>query len=141
VAAKNDGNGNVTKVLYVEHNDENLFMLKTRPELRGGFKVLAAEDSEKGCRLAATEHPDVMLMGLEMPVVDRWEPVRPPPSRTVRKPVTFRSSASPRMRRTASASRPLRRTATSSMPSRSSSSLWSPPFDVLSRTRNNHPLC
>jgi hypothetical protein len=25
-------------------------MLKTRLELRGGFEVLAAEDSEKGCR-------------------------------------------------------------------------------------------
>jgi hypothetical protein len=46
----------VTKVLYVEHNEDNLYMLKTRLELRG-----AAEDSEKGCRLAATEHPDVIL--------------------------------------------------------------------------------
>ena len=46
----------MTKVLYVEHNDDNLYMLKTRLELRGGFEVLAAEDSEKGCRLAATEH-------------------------------------------------------------------------------------
>ena len=44
----------MTKVLYVEHNDDNLYMLKTRLELRGGFEVLAAEDSEKGCRLAAT---------------------------------------------------------------------------------------
>jgi DNA-binding response OmpR family regulator len=51
----------VTKVLYVEHNDDNLYMLKTRLELRGGFEVLAAEDSEKGCRLAAPEHPDVIL--------------------------------------------------------------------------------
>jgi CheY-like chemotaxis protein len=37
----------VTKVLYVEHNDDNLYMLKMRLELRGGFEVLAAEDSEK----------------------------------------------------------------------------------------------
>src|SRR5262245_23854577 len=37
-------------------------MLKTRLELHGGFEVLAAEDSEKGCRLAATEHPDVILI-------------------------------------------------------------------------------
>ena len=66
----------MTKVLYVEHNDDNLYMLKTRLELRGGFEVLAAEDSEKGCRLAATEHPDVILMDLEMPGTDRWEPVR-----------------------------------------------------------------
>jgi CheY-like chemotaxis protein len=36
----------VTKVLYVEHNDDNLYMLKTRLELRGGFEVLAAEDSD-----------------------------------------------------------------------------------------------
>jgi DNA-binding NarL/FixJ family response regulator len=57
----------VTKVLYVEHNDDNLYMLKTRLELRGGFEVFTAEDSEKGCRLAATEHPDVILMDLEMP--------------------------------------------------------------------------
>jgi len=64
----------VTKVLYVEHNDDNLYMLKTRLELRGGFEVLAAEDSEKGCRLAAAEHPDVILMDLEMPDEDRWKP-------------------------------------------------------------------
>jgi two-component system cell cycle response regulator DivK len=66
----------VTKVLYVEHNDDNLYMLKTRLELRGGFEVLAAEDSEKGCRLAVAEHPDVILMDLEMPDDDRWEAVR-----------------------------------------------------------------
>jgi two-component system, cell cycle response regulator DivK len=66
----------VTKVLYVEHNDDNLYMLKTRLELLGNFEVLAAEDSEKGCKLAVTERPDLILMDLEMPVVDRWEPVR-----------------------------------------------------------------
>jgi two-component system cell cycle response regulator DivK len=34
-----------------------------------------------------TEHPDVILMDLEMPVVDRWEPVRTlkndPPTRNI----------------------------------------------------------
>ena len=66
----------MTKVLYVEHNDDNIYMLKTRLELLGGFEVLAAGDSESGCELAVTEHPDIILMDLEMPVVDRWEPVR-----------------------------------------------------------------
>ena len=66
----------MTKLLYVEHNDDNLYMLKTRLELLGDFEVLAAEDSEKGCSLAATEHPDVILMDLEMPDDDRWEAVR-----------------------------------------------------------------
>ena len=64
------------KVLYVEHDDDNLYMLKTRLERCGDFKVLAADDSEQGCKLAVTEHPDVILMDLEMPVTDRWEAVR-----------------------------------------------------------------
>jgi CheY-like chemotaxis protein len=65
-----------TKVLYVEHDDDNLYMLKTRLERCGDFEVLAADDSEQGCKLAVTERPDVILMDLEMPVIDRWEPVR-----------------------------------------------------------------
>ena len=66
----------MTKVLYVEHNDDNLYMLKMRLERAGDFEVLAAEDSDKGCKLAVTERPDVILMDLEMPSIDRWEPVR-----------------------------------------------------------------
>jgi CheY-like chemotaxis protein len=66
----------VTKVLYIEHDDDNLYMLKMRLERVGDFEVLAADDSEKGCKLALTERPDVILMDLEMPVVDRWQPVR-----------------------------------------------------------------
>jgi two-component system cell cycle response regulator DivK len=66
----------VTKVLYIEHDDDNLYMLKTRLERVSDFEVLAAEDSEEGCRLAVTERPDVILLDLEMPGIDRWEPVR-----------------------------------------------------------------
>jgi two-component system cell cycle response regulator DivK len=66
----------VTKVLYVEHDDDNIYMLKARLELLGEFEVLAARDSESGCELAVTEHPDLILLDLEMPVLDRWEPVR-----------------------------------------------------------------
>ena len=49
----------MTKVLYIEHDDDNLYMLKMRLERAGDFEVLAAEDSETGCRLALTERPDV----------------------------------------------------------------------------------
>jgi two-component system cell cycle response regulator DivK len=63
----------VTKVLYVEDNDDNVYMLKMRLELLGDFEVLAAENGEKGCEMAATEQPDIILMDLEMPVVDGWE--------------------------------------------------------------------
>ena len=41
------------KILYVEHDDDNLYMLKRRLERSGNFEVLAAEDSEQGCKLAA----------------------------------------------------------------------------------------
>jgi CheY-like chemotaxis protein len=66
----------VTKVLYIEDNDDNVYMLKMRLELLGDFEVLAAENGEKGCEMAATEQPDIVLMDLEMPVVDGWEATR-----------------------------------------------------------------
>jgi CheY-like chemotaxis protein len=66
----------VTKVLYVEDNDDNVYMLKMRLELLGDFEVLAAEDGEKGCEMAAAERPDIILMDLEMPVLDGWEATR-----------------------------------------------------------------
>jgi CheY-like chemotaxis protein len=66
----------VTKVLYIEDNDDNVYMLKMRLELLGDFEVLAAQDGQKGCEMAATEQPDIILMDLEMPVVDGWEATR-----------------------------------------------------------------
>jgi CheY-like chemotaxis protein len=75
-AVRNGGSSVVTKVLYVEDNDDNVFMLKMRLELLGDFEVLTAEDGEKGCEMAAAERPDIILMDLEMPVVDGWEATR-----------------------------------------------------------------
>ena len=66
----------MTKILYIEDNDDNVYMLKMRLELLGDFEVLAAENGEKGCEMAATEQPDLILMDLEMPVVDGWEATR-----------------------------------------------------------------
>jgi CheY-like chemotaxis protein len=66
----------MTRVLYIEDNDDNIYMLKMRLELLGDFQVLTAEDGEKGCEVAAAEQPDIILMDLEMPVVDGWEATR-----------------------------------------------------------------
>ena len=71
-----DGSSIVIKVLYIEDNDDNVYMLKMRLELLGDFEVLTAEDGEKGCEMAAAERPDIILMDLEMPVVDGWEATR-----------------------------------------------------------------
>jgi CheY-like chemotaxis protein len=66
----------VVKVLYIEDNDDDVYMLKMRLELLGNFEVLTAEDGEKGCEVAAAEQPDIILMDIEMPVVDGWEAAR-----------------------------------------------------------------
>jgi CheY-like chemotaxis protein len=63
----------VIKLLYVEDNDDNVYMLKMRLELLGDIEVITAEDGEKGCAIAASERPDIILMDLEMPVIDGWE--------------------------------------------------------------------
>jgi two-component system, cell cycle response regulator DivK len=65
----------MTRLLYVEDNDDNVYMLKMRLELED-FEVLVAEDGAKGCEMAAAELPDLILMDLEMPVVDGWEATR-----------------------------------------------------------------
>jgi CheY-like chemotaxis protein len=66
----------VKKVLYIEDNDDNVYMLKMRLELLGEYEVLAAEDGEKGCEMALSERPHLILMDLEMPGVDGWEATR-----------------------------------------------------------------
>ena len=66
----------MTKVLYVEDNDDNVYMLKMRLELLDNFAVVVAEDGEKGCAMALSERPDIILMDLEMPLVDGWEATR-----------------------------------------------------------------
>ena len=64
------------RILYVEDNEDNAYMLKTRLELTDEFEVLVAEDGEKGCEIVAAKRPDLILMDLEMPVVDGWEATR-----------------------------------------------------------------
>ena len=66
----------MVKVLYIEDNEDDVYMLKMRLELLGNFEVLTAKDGEKGCEMAAAEKPDIILMDLEMPVVDGWEAAR-----------------------------------------------------------------
>jgi two-component system cell cycle response regulator DivK len=66
----------VTRILYVEDNDDNVYMLKLRFELLDGFEVLVAENGEAGCAKAIAENPDLILMDLDLPVVDGWEASR-----------------------------------------------------------------
>ena len=66
----------MTRILYVEDNDGNVYMLKLRFELLDDFELLVAEDGEAGCAKAIAENPDLILMDLDLPVVDGWEASR-----------------------------------------------------------------
>jgi two-component system cell cycle response regulator DivK len=65
----------MAKILYVEDNEDNVYMLVRRLE-RKGFEVLVAPDGEQGVAMARKEHPDLILMDLNMPVLDGWEATR-----------------------------------------------------------------
>ena len=63
------------KILYVEDNDDNIYMLENRLK-RNGFGVVIARDGEQGVAMAASERPDLILMDLSLPVLDGWEATR-----------------------------------------------------------------
>lgn len=65
----------MTKILYVEDNDDNIFMLTHRLS-RKGYEVVVAGDGEEGVARAHEEQPALILMDLSLPVLDGWEATR-----------------------------------------------------------------
>ena len=63
------------KILYVEDNDDNIYMLENRLK-RAGFTVMIARDGAEGVTMAGAEQPDLILMDMGLPVLDGWEATR-----------------------------------------------------------------
>ena len=63
------------KILYVEDNDDDVYMLKNRLS-RAGFTVIVATDGAQGVAMAAAEQPDLILMDLTLPNMDGGEATR-----------------------------------------------------------------
>ena len=63
------------KILYVEDNEDNIFMLKNRLT-RAGHTVVVAKDGAQGVAMASSERPDMILMDLSLPVLDGWQATR-----------------------------------------------------------------
>ena len=63
------------KILYVEDNDDNIYMLERRLK-RAGFEVVIAKDGAQGVAMAGAEKPDLILMDMGLPVLDGWEATR-----------------------------------------------------------------
>jgi CheY-like chemotaxis protein len=63
------------KILYIEDNDDNVYMLKNRLT-RAGFTVIVATDGAQGIAMAAAEQPDLILMDLTLPTIDGEDATR-----------------------------------------------------------------
>jgi two-component system cell cycle response regulator DivK len=65
----------MTRILYIEDNEDNIYMLARRLERRG-FEVIAAPNGAQGVAMAHSERPALILMDLRLPVLDGWEATR-----------------------------------------------------------------
>lgn len=65
----------MAKILYVEDNEDNIFMLTNRLK-RKGFEVVVANDGAQGVEMVRQENPALVLMDLGLPVLDGWEAIR-----------------------------------------------------------------
>jgi CheY-like chemotaxis protein len=65
----------IVKILYVEDNEDNIYVVRNRLT-RAGFTILLATDGEQGVSMAVLEQPDLILMDLSLPVLDGWEATR-----------------------------------------------------------------
>ena len=63
------------KILYVEDNDDNIYMLKNRLS-RAGFTVLIATCGAQGIAMATSDKPDLILMDITLPDIDGEEATR-----------------------------------------------------------------
>ena len=63
------------KILCVEDNDDNLYMLHRRLS-RAGFEVKVATNGAAGVDWAKTLQPDLIVMDLNLPGLDGWEATR-----------------------------------------------------------------
>jgi two-component system, cell cycle response regulator DivK len=70
-----NGDKLMAKILLVEDNEMNRDMLSRRL-LRKGFEVVMAADGGQAVSMAESEHPDLILMDMSLPVIDGWEATR-----------------------------------------------------------------
>src|SRR5262245_25206401 len=75
MASEENAAGSRMKILYVEDNDDNVYMLKNRLT-RAGFTVVVATDGTQGIAMAGSEQPDLILMDITLPDIDGKEATR-----------------------------------------------------------------
>lgn len=65
----------MTKVLVIEDNEKNRYLISFI--LKGeGYAVIEAVTGEEGIETARKEHPDLVLMDIQLPGIDGYETTR-----------------------------------------------------------------
>ena len=62
----------MTKILLVEDNEVNSFMMRRRLQMRG-YQVVHAADGVQAVAIAQSEAPDLILMDMSLPILDGWQ--------------------------------------------------------------------
>ena len=65
----------MTRILYVEDNEDNIYMLSRRLKSKG-YEIIVARDGAEGVAAARAERPALILMDLNLPVLDGWQATR-----------------------------------------------------------------
>jgi two-component system, cell cycle response regulator DivK len=63
------------RILVIEDNTKNLKLVRDVLQF-AGFEIIEATSGEDGVELAAREHPDLVLMDLQLPGIDGTEALR-----------------------------------------------------------------
>ncbi len=59
------------KILYIEDNPDNRLLVR-RILMVEDYQVFEAEDADKGIALALSQHPDLILMDMNLPKMDGY---------------------------------------------------------------------
>ena len=65
----------MSRILLVEDHEEIWDFLSRRLKRRG-YDVVVAQNGQEGVDKARSEHPDVILMDMNLPVMDGWTAAR-----------------------------------------------------------------
>ncbi|MEQ8675526.1 MAG: response regulator [Aggregatilineales bacterium] len=60
------------KILYIEDNPQNMRLVRKMLRV-GGYDMIEATDGISGVSLAKSEHPDLILMDINLPDIDGLE--------------------------------------------------------------------
>jgi two-component system cell cycle response regulator DivK len=63
------------RILVVEDQDDNMQILRDLLD-SVGYEIIEARDGAEGVKVAKVERPDLILMGIQLPVLDGYEATR-----------------------------------------------------------------